>query len=152
MQTSSNIVFENNIVFDFMPFGIVVKTSKSITIKNNIVSRIYARDLGPTEKFTDRMAGISVCAHDFEKNDKCPDVNVIGNIVAGAAYTGYAMPGHECGKSATQTRFRDNVAHSVFEGTGAIFFPDPALSSSLTCFEASHFAAYKNNLQGAHSF
>ena len=37
-------------------------------------------------------------------------------------------------------------------GAGAVIFPDLVLSSSVSCYEASHFAAYKCDLQGATSF
>jgi parallel beta-helix repeat protein len=100
MIASANVLLQNNIIFRHTPFGIVVQRAKNITLQGNFVSHIGERDLGPTEKFTDRRAGISICAHEFEK-DKCPDMHLIGNIVAGASYAGFIVPGHECGKSAS---------------------------------------------------
>ena len=63
-------------------------------------------------------------------------------IAAGVIYGGFIAPGHDCGDTAS-IKFKNNVAHSI-DGTGAFIFPDPASSSSSTCYEGSYFAAYKN--------
>ena len=51
------------------------------------------------------------------------------------------MPGHACDDTNSIT-FKNNVAHSI-DGSGAYIFPDPAISSSSSCYEGSHFSAYK---------
>jgi hypothetical protein len=61
--------------------------------------------------------------------------------------------GHECGESETQQNFRGNIAHSVHGsagpmGTGALIYPDPTKPSHKTCYEGSHFAAYKTTHNG----
>ena len=38
--------------------------------------------------------------------------------------------------------FKNNVAHSI-DGTGAHIYPNPAISNSGSCYEGSHFSAYK---------
>lgn len=77
------------------------------------------------------------------------------NIVAGCDSYGYNAPGHECGTSKTQTTFRNNVAHSVNgggNGIGAAIYPNPSVNpSAATCFEASHFTAYKCREMGIFS-
>jgi hypothetical protein len=82
-------------------------------------------------------------------------LHVTNNIVAGAAYAGFAAPGHNCGDQINDS-FKNNVAHSIagFKGgIGAIIFPDPSVPSHSTgCFEGSDFAAYKTDLQGAMCF
>lgn len=61
--------------------------------------------------------------------------------MAGVIYGGYIAPGHQCGDTSSVT-FKNNVAHSI-AGSGAYIFPDPAISTSSTCYEGSHFSAYK---------
>jgi len=67
---------------------------------------------------------------------------LVNSIAAGCHYAGFVAPGHDCGLSATQQSFRNNVAHSI-DGAGAHIFPDVALPKSSVCYEGSYFAAYK---------
>jgi len=60
---------------------------------------------------------------------------------------GFVVPGHDCGDAETQTKFRGNVAHSVLGG-GANIFPDVAGNDHNTCYEGSHFSAYKVTFAG----
>jgi len=66
--------------------------------------------------------------------------------VAGCPYAGFIANGYSCkdpvGQSTTNI-FKDNVAHSV-NGCGAAIVPDYALSDGGTCYQGSHFKAYKN--------
>jgi len=94
---SANVRFEGNTVFSFKPIGVGVMTARNITIHNNIVSYIYERDLGKLETFVDWRAGMTICGLLWDKGDKCFDISVTNNIVAGAAYAGYVVPGHKCG-------------------------------------------------------
>ena len=73
---------------------------------------------------------------------KCDDISVTNSVTAGCPYAGFVVRGHECGKSATQTSFRNNVAHSI-SGTGAHIVPDDSNPSHALCYEGSHFKAYK---------
>jgi len=59
----------------------------------------------------------------------------------------FVVPGHDCGDADTQTKFRGNVAHSVLGG-GANVFPDISGNDHHTCYEGSHFAAYKVTFAG----
>jgi len=45
IQVSSNVVFANNDIFDFVRFGINIMTSNNITIDNNWVHGIFSRHL-----------------------------------------------------------------------------------------------------------
>ena len=64
--------------------------------------------------------------------------------------------GHDCGASETQTTFKNNVAHSAGGsafGHGAFIYPDPAKPAhKSTCYEGSHFAAYKCKFQGVYAY
>lgn len=110
VASSANVKLENNIVWSFKPIGMGIMTVQNLTLHNNFVGYIYERDLGALEKFVDRRAGITVCA--LLENDKCKDLKITNNIVAGAGYGGFVVPAHDCGDTA-QTQFRDNIAHSV---------------------------------------
>lgn len=70
-----------------------------------------------------------------------------GNIAGGCISYGFTAPSAKCGTAATQTTFRDNVAHSCAggkNGIGAAIHPNPTDPGSGTCLEVSHFTAYKN--------
>lgn len=97
--------------------------------------------------------GFSICA--YPAPSPCKDLTITNNIAGGIVYAGFVTPGHECGEAATQTWFRDNVAHSsesIASGEGAVFFPNPAYASQSQCYEASHFSAYKCSVAGVNSF
>jgi len=57
-------------------------------------------------------------------------------------YAGFVVPGHDCGDEGSK-KFRDNVAHSIAEGSGAIIFPDITGNEHHKCYEGSRFAVYK---------
>lgn len=145
IQSSANIILQNNIIFGFKALGIVVQTATNVTIDGNVVANVTARVLETNDMSVDKEAGMAICS--YNEPDSCSDISVINNIVAGVRYTGYAMFGHNCGESATQTVFRNNVAHSVdgvASGHGALFTTSDALiAQHATCFEASYFTAYK---------
>jgi hypothetical protein len=80
---------------------------------------------------------------------------VTNNIAGGIVYAGFLAPAHKCGEEATQTVFRDNVAHSstsTSSGEGLVTFPNKADSSHSTCYQASHFSGYKLRVAGVNSF
>ena len=119
---------------------------KNITLDNNIVSHIYERAGLTGDTFIDPRAAITICA--LEGGNKCSDIRVINNIVAGAAYAGFIIMGHDCGNY-NQDIFKNNIAHSIEGykgGMGAVIYPDPMKSSHSTCFEGSYFTAYKCKL------
>lgn len=82
-------------------------------------------------------------------------IAVTNNIAGGCISYGFNAPGHECGQAEAQTTFRGNVAHSVGgggNGIGAAIYPNPTVTATAsTCFEASHFTAYKCEEMGIFS-
>ena len=76
----------------------------------------------------------------------CYDSSITNSIAAGCMYGGFVAPGHDCGVT-DSIKFRDNVAHSI-KGAGAYIYPDPAVAGHSTCYEGSHFSAYKNQENG----
>ena len=104
---------------------------------------VKRRVLSLLDNKVDKESCFSVCTW-FPPgfNAKCTNVNVINSIVAGCPFAGFVVRGHECGQSATQQSFRNNVAHSI-DGAGAHIVPDTFVASHSTCYEGSHFKAYK---------
>lgn len=63
--------------------------------------------------------------------DRCKDLQITNNIVAGTFWVGMTLYGHECGKPETD-KFSGNVVHSVANskgGMGAHIIPDRTSST-----------------------
>ncbi len=65
------------------------------------------------------MGGFVSCAADF--NDRCSDILVENNLVAGAQFAGYVVEGHACG-AYSSSKFKNNIAQGN-KGVGAIIYP-----------------------------
>jgi len=149
VEKSQNVHLSNNIIYNFKPVGVAIQTSGNITYDRNILSHVYERVITAMDQYVDPRGGVCICS--LLKEDRCTDLVITDNIVAGAAHAGFIAPGHDCGDTA-QKSFRGNVAHSVQGhkgGHGVYAFPNPASPTHSTCYEVSHFSAYKNYLQGA---
>jgi hypothetical protein len=98
----------------------------------------------------DKGAGMAICS--YNDDDMCSDIYIQENIVAGADYSAYIAPAHDCGDY-DQKFFINNVGHSSrakqFSGMGGVFFAKPGTNHKSTCYEMSGFKAYKNWYQGA---
>ena len=84
----------------------------------------------------------------------CYDLTITHNIVAGAPYAGYIVPGHKCGDYSKNT-FKHNTVHSIAGsdgGMGALIYPDLTDSTQSTCYEASYLTTYKNLAVGAFGY
>ncbi len=115
----------NNTFFDFKRFGINIQSSSNITVDGNIIGDINSRGLTGLDGAIDVEAGILGCA--LEEGDRCYDISIKNNIVAGSTTTGYSAYAHECGDYSRKV-FYNNTAHSI-EGNGAIVFKDPTSDS-----------------------
>ena len=154
LVSSANIHISNNVVFSFKPFGVAMLSVRNITFDNNFVGGIYERDGDGLsgQNWADRRAGVTVCA--LLEANRCFDLHITNNIVAGAAYAGFVVPASDCTNPGD--KFKDNVAHSVagFEGgMGAVVYPDAAIEAhKKTCYRADSIVAYKCVEQGVHGF
>ena len=92
-------------------------------------------------KATDKESCFMICTYSDVGGVPCPGVSVTDSIAAGCHYAGFQSPGNKCDDNA-QTKFRNNVAHSVL-GSGHVIYPDPTDSTQSKCFEGSHIQAYK---------
>lgn len=104
----------------------------------------------------DKGGCMLLCSYNNPKGGTaCPNISAIGNIVGGCASLGYTYPGHDCGDSAKQQTFRDNVAHSsngMKNGFGGIVYPDPLKPKHVSvCYETSFFKSYKNREVGLYA-
>lgn len=71
--------------------------------------RVTEREINALDKYVDPRAGFAICGINY--GDKCEDLTIVNNIVAGAVYTGFASPVNSCGVYGNT--FRNNIAHSV---------------------------------------
>ena len=94
----------------------------------------------------DKESCIVICAY-HEPDTSCQDIHLTNSVAAGCVFAGISSPGHDCDESESQDNFRNNIANSV-DGSGGQIFPNPAKSSHKSCYEGSHFAAYKNTQNG----
>ncbi len=131
----------------------------NVTFDGNVVSQIVPRQtVEAILTFQDKSAGVAVCAYAREFSQKCSGITVTNNIVAGALFAGFIVPGYDCGAATSSTNFMNNVAHSINDpsesgGYGALIYPDLANSATQSeCYQGSHFIAYKCWEQGAYAF
>lgn len=145
LVNSANIFMQDNIWFNFRPLGVVMDSVRNITFDNNVIAHVIARTtFEGLDKSLDKKAGVAVCSY---RETKCSDLSITNNLVAGAEYAGFIVPGHTCGDT-NQKVFRDNIAHSIFgtfktEGWGALIYANKGFPSSSECIEGSYFTGYK---------
>lgn len=126
---SKNIFLQDNVIYKPALAGINLGSMTNITVDGNIVG-VVRTQINTLEGLAVNdnviQAGIVTCTFWSEKGDKCYDITMTNNIVAGAYWAGYTAWGHECGVYTSNT-FKNNVAHSVNRargGVGAIIVPD----------------------------
>jgi len=124
IESSANIEFSNNVMYDFRPFGLVVDYSSDLIINNNVLIKVVERTtIEANWNYVDRKGGYAICAV-YASSASCTNVTVNDNIAAGIAMAGFWAPMQNCDEE--NESFRGNVAHSVAGtndgGNGAIFF------------------------------
>ena len=61
---SKNILLQNNNLFTFVRFGILIQTSNNITIDSNILIGVRDRGLVTLDEFVDVSGGLIACGVD----------------------------------------------------------------------------------------
>lgn len=61
--SSNNILFFNNIIFDFSPIGFGVLSSSNITIDFNVVGYVHPRLSFSGQHIIDKEGAFSICAY-----------------------------------------------------------------------------------------
>jgi hypothetical protein len=146
---SKNIHVENCYFIGSRQIGVAVIGSNNVTIDHIVTADTKRRPeaMGVNSNMVDLEACVTACGL-WGPDPTCYDVHITNSISAGCIYAGFVVPGHDCGEADTQTVFRNNVAHSSDMG-GAYIFPDVTGNDHATCYEGSHFAAYKVGMTGA---
>ena len=61
---SNNTFLQNNNIFSFVRFGVLIKTSFNITLDGNVLNGVWDRGLIALDGFVDISGGIIGCADD----------------------------------------------------------------------------------------
>ncbi len=86
--------------------------TQNLVMNNLVVSDIAERPELAMYHIIDKTACVDVCGY-FEPEYGCGNITLTNSVVSGCKYAGFIVPGHACGQSATQTLFKNNVAHSI---------------------------------------
>lgn len=133
----------NNAIVGFRQVGMNLDMQRNVTVVGNFIGDVVGRGIAWMNSAIDKEACVAYGSYVSSKlGSPSYETTFTDNIAAGCEFAGFVAPGTTCGNSG-QTTFRNNVAHSV-NGYGAYIYPNPADSTS-SCFEANHFAGYKNN-------
>jgi len=125
-DTSINMYFENNIVWDQIQFGVIFQSVVATQYHKNFVGHIVPRPEleGVGMSALDIQGGVCLCSLNYPK--PCPGLSITNNIVGGSVFVGFIAPAHDCNDDG-QRVFRDNVAHSISggaNGSGAVVYAD----------------------------
>jgi hypothetical protein len=89
IETSKNVVFSNNVMYDFRPFGLVVDYSSDLVINNNVLIKVVERTtIEANWSYVDRKGGYAICAV-YTSSASCTNVTVNDNIAAGVTMAGF---------------------------------------------------------------
>jgi hypothetical protein len=99
---SANILIKDSDFIGAKVIGFSIQSSKNITVDGVMQADVLKRvlTLGAGNKFVDKEGCFSICA--YNGPEVCPDISIKNSIAAGCTYAGFVVPGHTCGKSATQ--------------------------------------------------
>ena len=136
IKNSKQVTLDNNVIHDFILYGIHAEASQNIVINSNVVNgvRIKNDNDGTYMKWNEVNGGISMM--------DSSDFTVTNNIVASTWHSGYMLPAHKCGESPVHY---GNVAHSI-SGYGVIV----TKKYDSKCSEFSDFKGYKTRIATVH--
>lgn len=102
------------VLFGHTQIGANIQIASNITVKYSVIANIRERIVETamsSNMAIDKRAGITVCGYNWRK-DKCTNIFINNNIVAGTPYAGYVNMAQNCGDT-SQDKFFNNVAHSI---------------------------------------
>jgi hypothetical protein len=140
---SNNVQLIGNSFVGAQAIGVHLDFVRNVTMDNNFIGDVLEREWNVLDKAADKEACVAVCSY-MTDGSSCFEMQITGNVAAGCKFAGFIAPGHDCGDT-TSMVFKDNVSHSN-KGTGANVYPNQFAASHSTCYEMSHFAAYKTQL------
>lgn len=139
ISNSRDIQVESSDFIGSKQVGVNLRSITDCRINDIFVADVRSRVNEAGDNYVDKEACVAYCSF-FEPN-RCQGNTFTNSIAAGCVYSGFVAPGHTCGDDSSEL-FRNNVAHSS-QRTGAHIYPDPANPASATCYQGSHFSAYK---------
>lgn len=137
---SQDVTIENNVIHDFIFWGIGGDKASNVLINNNVINgitpdtEIYP---WPYMKWVGYTAAVNL-------GETSSNYVVTNNIAASAWHAGFMLPAYKCGETQIHT---GNVAHSI-SGYGLIV--QKALKSGGNCYEWSDFKGYKTRIATVH--
>jgi hypothetical protein len=139
---SWNVKVEDSAFIGSKAIGIRIDEVKNVTLNRNFIGDVNSRTWNAVGMILDKEACVAVCSYEKDKPSACTGVSITNNVAAGCLFSGFIAPGYNCDDT-TSTAFKDNIAHSI-KGTGANIYADDVNGSNHgTCYELSHFKAYK---------
>ena len=127
---SKDILVEGSDFIGSRAIGVNLNSVTGVHLDDIFVADVIKREWTGADSTVDKEACVAFCS--YNEPNRCFESSVTNSIAAGCAFAGFVAPGHACDNPDSQT-FRNNVAHSS-ERTGAHIYPDPADSSSSTCY------------------
>lgn len=115
IETSKEINFDNNVMYDFRPIGLAIDYSQDIAVTNNFLMKVHERDTVEADNFVDKTSGYAICSI-MESMKTCTNVTVNYNTAAGVAMAGFWAFTQNCDED--NTDFYGNIAHSVAGSPG----------------------------------
>ena len=137
---SKNVNMQNNVIHDFLNYGMRVEDSYNIMAEGNLVSSIK-----PVRDPTFNEWEVPVAAYLFADNNESA---ARSNTAASSWGAGFIYDALDCNDNdAPAFIFEHNIAHSI-SGFGAIAVPPPR--ASVSCTEVSNFSGFKNSMGTIH--
>ena len=136
ISSSNNIDVVDSSFIGSLAFGVNVWSASDVTFDGIFVADVQSRDWTALDQEVDYEACVAFCSF-----GQCSTTSIVNSVAAGCQYAGFVAPGHDCFDTSS-TKFKDNTAHSI-DGVGAFIYPDENEPDHGTCYEGSHFTAYK---------
>jgi parallel beta-helix repeat protein len=140
-RTSSNINFEENIIYNPRKYGIYTMNSNNINILNNIVSNLVNRPITP-QLSINKIIDISACFYICQEGTTCEKNILKGNLCAGSQLIGYQMEGFDCSTNLNEQNFGYNTAYAC--GHGFIIMNQ----LKRTCIKGGNVISLRNYIDG----
>jgi len=147
VTNSRNIDIVDSSFIGAKAVGVNLNSITNVHLDGVFVADVIERNITALDHEVDKRACVAFCSYYSGKGVDCPNSSIKNSIAAGCPFGGFVAPGNDCGSSDSDSKFFNNVAHSV-DGSGAYIYPDPGVNGQLKCYEGSNFAAYKNTHQG----
>jgi hypothetical protein len=136
---SKNVDLQDNVIHDFLHYGMRVENSYNIKVEGNFISSIKPERY---PKFNEWK--VPVAAYLFANNKA---TTVQGNTASSSWGAGFIYDARDCDDSTPEFVFQHNIAHSI-SGFGAV--PQKPNKSRVGCTEVSNFSGFKNSMGTVH--